>query len=97
MSGMKAAKGVLAGPKFSNRHSTVIPEANEVVRALRGADFVRKIVVSEIRHASGGGAKRRIKITPIDAGCRVTVRGSSAVQEFFVYTNNRAAVETLLT
>ena len=86
--------GLLSGPKFSNKHSTAIEAAHPIIRLLRARPEVKKIVLSEIRVVGVG--KQRIKTERIPAGLRVVVRGKTAQQTFFVYTDDPDATDAAI-
>jgi hypothetical protein len=78
------AKGLLRGPKFNGRHSTVIPSAIRAVEAARDCPHVSKIalgVITPIR-----AAQEHLKFTPVSGGLKMQVRGTHAVQIFWLYT-----------
>lgn len=75
---------VLKGRKISNRHSTYIAEAGTVIVAAKALPAVSRVVLSEIKRTHA--APRAIKIDPVPAGLRVSVRGRTAVQRLYVYT-----------
>src|SRR5271163_5151182 len=77
-------RGLLTGPKFNGRHSTVIPSAIPAVEAARDCPHVTKIalgVITPIR-----AAEEHLKFTPVSGGLKMQVRGTHAVQVFYVYT-----------
>ena len=81
---MAHARGLLKGPKFNGRHSTVIPSAIPAVEAARDCPHVSKIalgVITPIR-----AAEEHLKFTPVSGGLKMQVRGSHAVQIFWLYT-----------
>jgi hypothetical protein len=78
------AKGLLRGPKFNGRHSTVIPSAIRAVEAARDCAHVSKIalgIITPIR-----AAQEHLKFTPVSGGLKMQVRGTHAVQIFWLYT-----------
>lgn len=91
---MKVAKGLLRGTKFSSRHSTVIAEAVHLLEAAKALPEVRKIVLSVI--TSSGPGEPRLKFSPVPAGLRMQVRGRTAVQTFYVYSNSPAGTQRKL-
>lgn len=96
---MKNKMPTFAGKKFSGSHTTVIKPAEKLIKALAGNDQVNKIVISMIKnHGSKGGqgGPARIKITSINAGMKLTVKGSATVQEFYVYTNDMKGVQEFI-
>lgn len=87
-------KGVLSGAKISNRHSTLVEGAEELVLKLKRLPEVSKIVLSVIHPASP--APRRIKTTPIAGGLCLKFRSSRSVQTLFVYTKEPGKVTAVL-
>ena len=83
--GHNTPKGLLKGSKVTRSHTTVIEAAIPAVSAAKESPHVSKIVIGVIKPAKTG--QPHIKFTPIQAGLRMQVRGNSAVQIFFVYTN----------
>ena len=78
-------KGLLKGSKVTRSHTTVIEAAIPAVSAAKESPHVSKIVIGVIKPTKTG--QPHIKFTPIQAGLRMQVRGNSAVQIFFVYTD----------
>jgi hypothetical protein len=77
-------RGLLKGAKFNGRHSTVIPSAIPAVEAARDCPLVSKIalgVITPIR-----AAEEHLKFTPVSGGLKMQVRGTHAVQVFWLYT-----------
>jgi hypothetical protein len=88
-------KGLLRGTKFNGRHSTVIPSAIPVVEAARDCPHVTKIalgVITPIRPA-----EERLKFTLVSGGLKMQVRGTHAVQIFWLYTIRPEDVITEIT
>jgi len=77
-------KGLLRGPKFNGRHSTVIPSAIPAVEAARDCLHVTKIALGVITPVKA--AEERLKFTPASGGLKMQVRGTHAVQVFWLYT-----------
>ena len=85
---MSHARGLLKGSKFNGRHSTVIPSAVPAVEAARDCPHVSKIalgVITPIR-----AAQEHLKFTPVSGGLKMQVRGTHAVQIFWLYTTRPA-------
>ena len=78
------AKGLLRGPKFNGKHSTVIPSAIPMVEAARDCVHVSKIALGVITPLRAG--KPHLKFTPMSGGLKMQVRGTHAVQIFWLYT-----------
>ncbi len=74
----------MKGPKFNGRHSTVIPSAIPVVEAARDCAHVTKIGLGVITPIKAGA--EHLKFTPVSGGLKMQVRGTHAVQVFWVYT-----------
>ncbi len=87
-------KGLLKGPKFNGKHTTLIAAAQRVVELLRDDPRVTKIVIGVI--SSRRGRTTSVKAVPINAGLRVTVVSPQNVQELFAYTDDIAGVKATL-
>lgn len=81
---MTHIKGLLRGPKFNGRHSTVIPSAIPAVEAARDCPHVTKIALGVITPMKASA--EHLKFTPVSGGLKMQVRGTHAVQIFWVYT-----------
>ena len=81
---MSHLKGLLKGPKFNGRHSTVIPSAIPAVEAARDCEHVTKIALGVITPIRAGG--EHLKFMPVSGGLKMQVRGTNAVQVFWLYT-----------
>lgn len=77
-------KGLLRGPKFNGRHSTVIPSAIPAVEAARDSEHVTKIALGVITPIRAG--QEHLKFTPVGGGLKLQVRGTGAIQIFWLYT-----------
>ena len=87
-------RGLLRGPKFNGKHTTLIAAAERVVVALRDDPRVTKIIIGVI--TSRRGRTTSVKAVPITAGLRVTVVSPQNVQELFVYTSDVPGVKAML-
>jgi hypothetical protein len=84
-------KGLLKGPKFNGRHSTVIPSAVPAVEAARDCEHVTKIALGVITPIRAG--QEHLKFLPVSGGrLKMQIRGTNAVQVFWLYTNQPEAV-----
>ncbi len=81
---MSHIKGLLRGPKFNGRHSTVIPSAIPVIEAARDCEHVTKIALGVITPIKAG--REHLKFNPVSGGLKMQVRGVHAVQIFWLYT-----------
>jgi hypothetical protein len=81
---MAHIRGLLKGPKFNGRHSTVIPSAIAAVEAARDCQHVTKIGLGVITPIRSG--PEHLKFTPVSGGLKMQVRGAHAVQVFWLYT-----------
>jgi hypothetical protein len=77
-------RGLLKGSKFNGRHSTVIPDAIPAVEAARDCPHVTKIALGVITPLKSG--VEHLKFMPVSGGLKMQVRGSAAVQIFWLYT-----------
>ena len=82
---MSHAKGLLKGPKFNGRHSTVIPSAVPAVEAAKACAQVSKIALGLITPTKV--SEERLKFTKASGALKMQVRGTHAVQIFWLYTN----------
>ena len=82
---MTHAKGLLKGAKFNGRHSTVIPSAIPAVEAAKSCAQVTKIGLGLITPTKNG--EERLKFTKASGALKMQVRGTHAVQLFWLYTN----------
>lgn len=85
---------LLAGRKVNKRHSTIISEGEIVVQAAQSLSEVTKIVIGIIFPKASRAP--RIDFTQISAGLKLIVRGTTATQQFFVYTKNPDGVERVI-
>ena len=81
---MSHLKGLLRGPKFNGKHSTVIETAIPMVEAARDCAMVTKIALGVITPLRAG--RPHLKFTPVSGGLKMQVRGANAVQIFWLYT-----------
>jgi hypothetical protein len=82
---MGHTKGLLKGAKFNGRHSTVIPSAVPAVEAAKACVHVTKIALGIITPTKS--AEERLKFTSGSGALKMQVRGTHAVQVFWIYTN----------
>jgi hypothetical protein len=83
---MKHIKGLLKGSKFNGRHSTVIPSAIAAVEAAKTSAHVTKIALGLITPVRAG--EEHLKFTDTGGGLKMQVRGTHAVQVFWIYTTH---------
>lgn len=83
---MTHARGLLKGSKFNGRHSTVIPGAIPAVQAARDCSLVTKIALGVITPIRPG--PEHLKFTAATGCLKMQVRGTNAVQTFWVYTTS---------
>jgi hypothetical protein len=81
---MSHIKGLLKGPKFNGKHSTVIPSAIPAVEAARDCPHVTKIALGVITPIKSG--EEHLKFMPVSGGLKMQVRGVHAIQIFWLYT-----------
>ncbi len=87
---MAHTKGLLRGPKFNGRHSTLIPSAVAAIEAARDSAHVTKIALGVITPLRVG--KPHLKFNPVSGGLKMQVRGANAVQIIWIYTTEPEAV-----
>jgi hypothetical protein len=87
------------GKKITASHTSVIDAAIPVVEAAERLPQVSKISLGIIKQVGKSRGRHRMKFLPIVGGWKVTVRGSSTVQELYVYTEDpittKASLEAL--
>lgn len=81
---MTHLKGLLRGPKFNGKHSTVIPSAIPAVEAARDCEHVTKIALGVITPLKTGS--EHLKFNEVSGGLKMQVRGANAIQMFWLYT-----------
>jgi hypothetical protein len=86
---MGAQKGLLRGDKFNGKHSTVIDSAIIAIEAARDCDHVNKISIGVISPTKTGNT--HLKFTITNTALKMQVRGTNAVQLFWLYTTNTEA------
>ncbi len=86
-------KGLLRGSKVRGKHSTMTPCAQEVILFCKRLAAVSKIVPGQIKPISTG--TRHLKFTPIPGGYKIVVRGSTNIQELFIYTKDDNAPQKI--
>ncbi len=84
-----AKQGLLRGPKFNMRHTTIIEAALPFVQMLKASPAVKKISLGIIKPVSSGqarkGGSRQIKTLILPTAVRFSFRGGSSVQQFHVF------------
>lgn len=83
---MTHIKGLLRGPKFNGRHSTVIPSAIPAVEAARDSPHVTKIALGVITPIKTG--QEHLRFSAVSGGLKMQVRGVHAIQVFWLYTTS---------
>lgn len=86
---------LLSGPKFSNRHQTYVPGAEDTIRALKLAPCISKIMLGEIAPARPG--LRRCKVRSIQGNLiELMYRDVNAVQIIRVTTSDVSEAKALI-
>ena len=84
-----AKQGLLRGPKFNMRHTTIIEAALPFVQMLKASPAVKKISLGVIKPVGGGqsrnGKPHHIKALILPTAVRFSFRGGSSVQQFHVF------------
>ena len=84
----------LAGKKITKSHSTVIKAANKLITKLIKSPLISKVSIGQIKVI--GSAPQKIKIIEQPAGLKLIVRGSTSIQNFFIYTNKKSIATELI-
>ena len=84
------------GKKITASHTSIIDAAFPVVAAAEKLPQVTKISLGIIKQVGKSRGQHRIKLLPIFGGWKITVRGSSTVQEIYVYTDDSAGTRAAL-
>ena len=96
---MTAKHGLLRGPKFNMRHTTIIESALPFVQMLKASPAVTKISLGVIKPVSSGpsrkGGSRQIKALVLPTAVRFSFRGGSSVQQFHVFGPDLSAIANL--
>lgn len=81
---------------MSVSHTTAIQAAVSIVEAARGLKEVSKVVLGVIKPIKGNAVAKSLKITIIDAGLSIKVRGPNCVQQLYVYTSDPKGAEAMI-
>lgn len=84
----------VGGKKISKSHTTIIDESDIIIKKARKLEDVSKVIVSQIKVIRNG--PRRIKISKVEAGLKIMVRGIGSRQNLFVYTKEKDKTESIL-
>ena len=76
------------GGKITTSHTSIIDAALPVVEAAEKLPEVTKISLGIIKQVGKSRGQHRMKFLPITGGWKLTVRGSSTVQEIYVYSES---------
>lgn len=84
-----AKQGLLRGPKFNLRHTTIIESALPFVQMLKASSAVKKISLGVIKPVTSGqprkGGSHQVKALVLPTAVRFSFRGGSSVQQFYVF------------
>ena len=96
---MTAKHGLLRGPKFNMRHTTIIESALPFVQMLKASPAVTKISIGVIKPVSSGqsrnGGSHHIKALVLSTAVRFSFRGGSSVQQFHVFGPDLHSIASL--
>ena len=84
------------GRKITTSHTSIIDAAIPVVKAAERLPDVSKISLGIIKQVGKSRGQHRLKFQPIVGGWKITVRGSSTVQEIYVYTEDATSTRTAI-
>ncbi len=85
-----------AGKKAGGSHTTVIEAAIPLVKMADGLSQVKRVSPGFITPTPGKHGDWRVRFTGIKGGLLAKVRGNTAVQEIWIYTNDPDLVAVLL-
>jgi len=89
----KTKTRISRGVRINPTHH-VIEVATELITKAKGYTAVTKVVPGRIAQVRSG--ERRLAVRIVQAGLKIIVRGSTSLQEFYIYTADQAEVEALL-
>lgn len=89
------SKGHRQGGKIKGRHTTIIPAAEKIVDLLSRNPEVKKISIGFIKHGIKNG-KHAIKVTDLDSGVLLKIRGTASIQEIRIYADTKESVKNSL-
>ncbi len=96
---MPAKHGLLRGPKFNMRHTTIIEAALPFVQMLKASPAVKKISLGVIKPVAGNASRKsgshQIKALVLPTAVRFSFRGGSSVQQFHVFGPNLGTIADL--
>lgn len=79
-----AESRIMRGSKINSTHHTTA-EVGRVIKMLKELNSVRKLVPGPIKHTGPG--RRRIKIDQLSSSTRAKIRGNTAEQILFIYSD----------
>ncbi len=84
----------LAGGKITSSHTTVIDEAERIIKTAQELPEITKISLGIIKQIGTG--ERKILFTETPSGFLVKIRGGVTIQEIRVYTKDPAKTREAL-
>ncbi len=94
-----AKQGLLSGPKFNMRHTTIIESALPFVKMLKASPAVKKISLGVIKPVSGGPSRNvgshQLKALVLPTAVRFSFRGGRSVQQFHVFGPDLGVIASL--
>ncbi len=85
-----------SGGKITTSHTSLTDAAFSIVEAAEKLSEVNKISLGVIKRVDKSRGPRIIKFLPIVGGWKLTIRGSTSVQEIYIYTNQADKTKSLL-
>lgn len=82
------SKNHVAGGKFTSSHTTVIPFAKEVLKAIERLPLVEKISLGVIHPKLKSTNDRRVKIQKDRSSVILKIRDTSSLQEVRIYSSS---------
>ncbi|MFA6082068.1 MAG: hypothetical protein WC773_01455 [Patescibacteria group bacterium] len=84
------------GGKIRGKHTSIIDEAESLIKAVDGLACVTGVSLGFIQHTKGRPVPKNLKFLDVDAGLQLTVRAPKTVQTLIVYTSDRTGTAKAL-
>lgn len=86
---MPTKRGLLGGPKGSNKHTTILVTAEPMVAAANRLPEVTRVRPGLIRHRGGG--RKFVKFIRLHGAVRMRIGGDGAVQDVTIHSTDHDA------
>ncbi|PKB73087.1 MAG: hypothetical protein BZY75_03630 [SAR202 cluster bacterium Io17-Chloro-G7] len=85
-----------SGGKITTNHTSLTDAALSIVEAAEKLPEVDKISLGIIKQVGKSRGPRKLKFLPIVGGWKLTVRGSTSVQQIYIYTAQADKTKSVL-